>query len=191
MTRCHPRSVCTNAVNPALVTRPVKPGTAPDSGSYLGGGFEKLAAPGCRMHVVERFGERPAMPREILYLVLAFTVRNVCRLHDDARAVPSSPLTMGSSVVNPHQHRVGDLARPRGTTLHAYVANDHGAITGVHLRAMVLSDADAFREPERVGQPRHRGSYVRIDQHGNDRGRRDRSIRSHEINPTPGTAQPT
>ena len=68
------------------------------------------------------------MAGEVLGAVLALAVLEVGRLHQDARPVRPRVLAVGVRVVDPHQHRVRHLARPRRPAIVAHVADDDRAV---------------------------------------------------------------
>src|SRR5215471_2434778 len=71
------------------------------------------------------------------------------------------------------------FAGPRRPAVVAHVADDHRAVTDLHLGAMVLADPHPLGESERLRQPGDRLAYIRIDEHGNDRSGRDRAVQLH------------
>ena len=136
-------------------------------------------APVLRRDVVEGLGERPPVAGEILGCVLPLAVLEVDRLHHDERAVGACLLAVRGDVVDAHHHRVRHLARAGWLPLAVHVADDHRPVTDLELGAVVLADPDPLDEPERRPEPGDRLPHVRIDEDGNDRGRRDRAIRFH------------
>src|SRR5262249_18689270 len=52
-------------------------------------------------------------------------------------------------------------------------------LADAHLRPVALADPGPFGEAKRRAQPCHRLPYVRVDEHGDDRGRRDGPVRLH------------
>src|ERR1035437_10441829 len=105
------------------------------------------AAPFLGGDIRERFGERPLVARWVLGRVLPLTVFEICRLHDDLRAVRSGALAVGARAVHTNHHRMRDLAGPRRPAVVAHVADDRRSLANAQLRAVVLADPDALGEP--------------------------------------------
>src|SRR6476619_4374615 len=60
------------------------------------------------------------------------------------------------------------------------VGEDHRTVTAdTHLRPVVVADPDALDEPEGLRQPCDRRADVRVDEHRDDSGRRNRAVLDH------------
>src|SRR5215207_11539210 len=134
------------------------------------------AAPLLGSDVPQRLGERPAVPREVLCLVLPLPVLEIHRLHEDSRTVRPGALAVGPGVAHTNHHGVGFLALARWAPVMTYIADDDGPIAEAELGAMALADPDALDKTERGFEPLHRFAHVRIHEHRDDRRRRDRTI---------------
>ena len=109
-------------------------------------------------------------------VVLPLPVLVLRRLREDARTVRPRALAVGPGVVDTNHDRVAFLALASWAPVMTDIADDDGAVAEAELRAVVLADPDALDEAERGGEPRHRLAHVRIDEDGDDRCRRDRTI---------------
>jgi hypothetical protein len=88
------------------------------------------------------------MTGEVLGGVLPLAEHHVGRLHQDLRAVLACPLTVGSCVLHPHHHGLGDLTRTRRPAITAHVGDDHRPVTDPELRPVVLADPQPLHKAE-------------------------------------------
>ena len=120
-------------------------------------------------------------PGGVLGGVLALAVLEVGRLHQDRRAVGPCPLAVGGASSTRTITEWVDLA---GRAAAAGRAGTSAMITAPsptrELRAVVLADPHPLGEPERGTEPRDRRAHIRVDQHRDDRRRRDRAVAPHD-----------
>jgi len=90
------------------------------------------------------------------------------------------PLELSVHVGDPHLDDVGDRALHRWLLLAPDVRDYHRTVLAdLHLGTVVLTDPDPLHEAERFGEPRHRGTHVRVHEHRYHRGRWYRSVLQH------------
>jgi hypothetical protein len=95
--------------------------------------------------------------------------------------VGAGALAVRAGVVHAHHDGVGLLVRARRATVVAYVAHDQPTVAEAELRAVVLADPDALDEAERRLQPLDGLAHVRVHEHRDHRGRRDRAVALHAV----------
>src|SRR6266516_8014504 len=148
--------------------------------SWLGPGRDSLAAVFLGRHVSHRLGELPAVAGQVFDGAFPFAVLPVGGWLEHPGPVGSGPLVPGLDVVNPNLHHVGHDALLWRLLLTADVSHDHRPVLAdAHLRPVTLADPGPLREAKRPAQPRHRLPYVRVDEHGDDRGRRNGPVGLH------------
>jgi hypothetical protein len=123
----------------------------------------RLSAPLLGSHVGERLREGPLVTRKVLGGVLAFAKGHVGRLHEDSGSGLACMFAVRLGVLHPDQHRVSHLPRAWRCAISSHVSDYDCTIAELKLRSMVFTDPDALPESERIGEPNHCRSNIRVD----------------------------
>lgn len=120
------------------------------------------------------------MTPEVFEQARALAVLVGCRFAVDACADVTSPSERSIDVRHAHLDDVRDDACAWSDLFCTDVGDDDGTVlSDPQLGAVRIADPYPFRETKGGLQPRDRRSYVRIDEHRSDSGRRRRTIGQH------------
>src|SRR4051794_29097709 len=124
--RRSPESLCSSPTVTGPRMRTCTFGTVP--AAFPGLRRNRGAAPGFGFDVGQGLRERPAMPGEVLGLILALAEREVFRLRDDPRAGRPGAFAVGRGVLHPDHDRVRHARGRAGRrAFAALVGDDHRA----------------------------------------------------------------
>ena len=119
------------------------------------------------------------VPGVIDRTVLALTIRKIFQFIDDLRPMRSCTLAVRANIVHADYDGVGNFTFAWSPALIAHIRHNYCAITNLHLRSMILANLHALLEPKSRAEPRNRLPYIGINQRGNYRRSRDRTVRFH------------